>query len=69
MGDRENEPKTSFNSPLTRRAFLGLVGKTAIVVVGLVGLGGFIHFLVRKDKFIRPPGTVTEEKFLSLCIK
>lgn len=68
MGDRENETKTGFNSPLTRRALLGLVGKAAIVV-GLVGLGGFIRFLGRKDRFIRPPGTVTEEEFLSLCIK
>jgi ferredoxin-type protein NapG len=68
MGDRENETNTGFNSPQTRRAFLGLAGKAAIVV-GLVGLGGFIRFLGTRDRFIRPPGAVTEEKFLSLCIK
>lgn len=67
MGDRENETKTGFNSPLTRRALLGLVGKAAIVV-GLVGLG-FIRFLGRNDRFIRPPGALPEEGFLSLCIK
>lgn len=65
MGDRENETKTGFNSPLTRRAFLGLAGKAAIVVA----LGGFIRFLGRKDRFIRPPGALPEEKFLSLCIR
>jgi ferredoxin-type protein NapG len=68
MGDRKNETETGFNSGLTRRAFLGLVGKAAIVV-GLVGLGGFIRFLSLKDRFIRPPGTVPEGEFLSLCIK
>lgn len=68
MGNRENETKTGFNSPLTRRALLGLVGKAAIVAI-VVGLGGFIRFLRRKDRFIRPPGTVTEEELLSLCIK
>ena len=68
MGDRENETRAGLSSPLTRRAFLGWGGKAAIVV-GLVGLGGFIRFLWPKDRFIRPPGTVTDEKFLSLCIK
>jgi len=65
MGDRENETKTGFNSPLPRRAFLGLVGKGAIVVA----LGGFIRFLGRKDSFIRPPGALPEEEFLSLCTR
>jgi ferredoxin-type protein NapG len=65
MGDRENETKTGFNSPLPRRAFLGLAGKAAIVVA----LGGFIRFLGRKDRFIRPPGALPEEKFLSLCTR
>jgi len=65
MGDRENEIETGFNSPLTRRALLGLVGQAAIVV----GLGGFIRFLGRKDGFLRPPGALTEGEFLPLCIK
>lgn len=65
MGDRENEIERGFNSPLTRRALLGLVGQAAIVV----GLGGFIRFLGRKDRFLRPPGALTEGEFLSLCMK
>ena len=63
--DRENKTKTGFNSPLNRRAFLGLVGKGAIVVA----LSGSIRFLEPEKVFIRPPGAVTEEKFLSLCIR
>jgi len=56
---------TAFNSSLTRRAFLALVGQAAAVV----GLGGFIRCLGRKDGFLRPPGALTEGEFFSLCIK
>jgi ferredoxin-type protein NapG len=59
-GDRDR-----LNSLLTRRAFVGLVGKGALVVA----LGGFIRFLGRKDNFIRPPGALPEEEFLSLCTR
>jgi len=65
MGEREDAIETSFNSPLTRRALLGLVGQAVIVV----GLGGFIRFFGRKDAFLRPPGALTEGEFLSLCLK
>jgi ferredoxin-type protein NapG len=58
MGDRDR-----LDSLLTRRAFLGLAGKGAIVVA----LGGFIRSLGRKDSFIRPPGALPEEEFLSVC--
>lgn len=57
--------RTDFSSPLTRRAFLVLVGQAAAVV----GLGGFIRLLGRKDGFLRPPGALAEGEFLSLCIK
>jgi ferredoxin-type protein NapG len=60
MGDQDR-----LDSLLTRRAFVGLVGKGAMVVV----LGGFFRFLGRKDKFIRPPGALPEEEFLSICIR
>ena len=65
MSDQENGIKTGLDSPLTRRAFLVLAGQAVI----LVGLGGFIRLLGRKDRFLRPPGALAEEEFLSLCIK
>ena len=65
MGDQENRIERGFNPPLTRRALLGLVGQALIVV----GLGGSIRFLGQKDRFLRPPGALTEGEFLSLCIK
>lgn len=65
MGDRENEIERGFNSPLTRRALLELIGKTSTVV----SLGGFLRLFGRKERFLRPPGAPTEGEFLSLCIK
>ncbi len=50
---------------LTRRACLGFAGKGVMVV----GIGGFIRFLARDDTFIRPPGALPEEEFLSLCLR
>jgi ferredoxin len=60
MGNRDRP-----NSLLPRRAFVGLVGKGATVVA----LGGFVRFLEREERFIRPPRAVPEEEFLSLCIR
>lgn len=57
--------KEGFNSPLTRRRFLALLGLGVIII----GLGGFIRSLHGKDRFLRPPGAPAEEAFLSLCIK
>jgi ferredoxin-type protein NapG len=59
MGDRDR-----VNSLLPRRAFVELVGKGALVVA----LGGLMRFLDPKREFIRPPGALPEEEFLSLCI-
>jgi ferredoxin-type protein NapG len=53
------------NAFLTRRAFVRLVGEGALVVA----LGGLLRFMETKDKFIRPPGALPEEEFLSLCIR
>ncbi len=50
---------------LTRRTFLGFVGNGAVAVA----LGGFLRFLGRDDKFLRPPGALPEEQFLSLCTR
>lgn len=64
-GKRENGIGRNLDSTLTRRALLGLGGRA----LSLVGLGGFIWLLGRNDNFLRPPGTLPEEEFLSLCIK
>ncbi|MBI4789155.1 MAG: 4Fe-4S binding protein [Chloroflexi bacterium] len=65
------------DSLLGRRAFVGLVGKAAVVVA----LGGFIRYVgpkdrlveapqgLARDRIIRPPGARPEEEFLSLCIR
>lgn len=45
--------------------FLVLVVQAAAVV----GLGGFLKVLSRKKEFLRPPGALPEDHFLSLCIK
>jgi ferredoxin-type protein NapG len=60
MGDRHRP-----DSLVARRAFIGLVGKGAMVVA----LGGLLRFLGRNDSFIRPPGALPEEEFLSLCLR
>lgn len=52
-------------SSLARRAFVGLIGKGAIVVA----LGGIFRFQGREVRFVRPPGALPEEEFLSLCIR
>lgn len=50
---------------LGRRAFLGLAGKGATVVA----LGGFIRLLRKPGRIMRPPGALTEDEFLSVCIR
>ncbi len=60
MGDKDK-----LHELLTRRGFLGWAGTGAIVV----GLGGLARFLARDDHFIRPPGALREQEFLSLCIR
>lgn len=52
-------------SNLTRRSFLRLAGSAALVI----GLGGIVHFGGRKDSPLRPPGAVSEESFLAVCLK
>ncbi len=53
------------DSLLTRRAFLGFVGKGA----GVFAIGGLIRYVGPRPTFARPPGAVPEEQFLSLCIR
>ena len=57
--------RTRFNSPLTRRALLVLLGQAAAVV----GLGGLIRLSGRRHGFLRPPGALAEGTFLSHCLK
>ena len=60
MGDQDGP-----TSLLTRRAFLGWAGKGALVVA----FGGMLRTLEPNREFIRPPGAVSEEEFLSLCTR
>lgn len=61
IGDRERR-----DALVPRRAFVKLVGEGVIVVA----LGGLIRFFEPNEfKFIRPPGALVEEEFLSLCIR
>jgi ferredoxin-type protein NapG len=60
MGDRDR-----LHSLLTRRAFFELVGKGAIVVA----LGGLMRFHDGKREFIRPPGALPEDDFLTHCTR
>jgi ferredoxin len=60
MGDLDR-----LGSPLTRRAFVGLAAKAAIVLP----IGGLIRFFEPKQKFLRPPGAVPEAEFLALCTR
>jgi ferredoxin-type protein NapG len=60
MGDRDK-----LDSLLTRRAFVGLMGKGVTVIA----LGGAIRFLGREDYFLRPPRARPEVEFLSLCLR
>jgi ferredoxin-type protein NapG len=60
MGDRDR-----VNSLLPRRAFIEWVGKGAVVVA----LGGLMRSHDRKREFLRPPGALPEEEFLSLCTR
>lgn len=60
MGDQDMP-----SSLLGRRAFVGLVGSCATVFA----LGGLLRFSGRNDRFIRPPGALPEEEFLSVCIR
>jgi ferredoxin-type protein NapG len=53
------------DSHLARRAFVGLAGRGALVVA----LGGGIRLLQPEERFIRPPGALPEEEFLSICIR
>jgi ferredoxin-type protein NapG len=50
---------------VTRRSFVGLLGKGALVVP----LGGLIRALQPEKRFLRPPGAVPEAEFLSLCTR
>ncbi|MBM4452362.1 MAG: hypothetical protein FJ024_07815 [Chloroflexi bacterium] len=60
MGDRDR-----LDSLLTRRAFVGLLGKGALVVA----FGGLFRFFEPKRRFLRPPGAAPEAEFLSLCTR
>jgi ferredoxin-type protein NapG len=53
------------DSHLTRRAFVELLGKGAIVVV----LGEILRLWEGGEYIPRPPGARPEDEFLSLCLR
>jgi ferredoxin-type protein NapG len=50
---------------LTRREFLGLMVSAGTVV----GLGGLIRVASPVKGFVRPPGALPDDKFLSSCVR
>ncbi len=50
---------------ISRRNFV----KTMGAVVMLLGLGGTLYGFEHRQVFLRPPGALNEEKFLSKCLK
>lgn len=60
MGDRVMR-----TALLSRRAFVRFAGTGAMAV----GLGGLIWLPEARREFIRPPGALPEEDFLSACIR
>ncbi len=60
MGERDKP-----GSFLTRRDFVGLVGKGA----SAFAIGGLIRFLTPNHKILRPPGARPEQEFLALCTR
>jgi ferredoxin-type protein NapG len=65
VGNGEHRTTTGLNSPVTRRALLGLGGQALI----LVALGGFVRLFGDRYNCLRPPGALPAEEFLSRCIK
>ncbi len=49
----------------TRREFIGLAGNAAVIV----GIGGLIRFFGSANPPLRPPGAVTEQDFLAVCLR
>jgi ferredoxin-type protein NapG len=50
---------------MSRRQFLRLLLPAGI----MIGFGGSVYVLSRDRHFLRPPGALSEEHFLALCIK
>jgi ferredoxin-type protein NapG len=65
MDDQENVKTVALYSSLSRRAAMRL-GAQGLVVVGL---GGLIRLLPRREEVLRPPGALPERQFLAHCIK
>jgi ferredoxin-type protein NapG len=63
--DEEKSHNGRRPSPLSRRQFLRLLLPAGV----MIGFGGSMYVLSRDRFFLRPPGAISEEHFLSLCIK
>jgi ferredoxin-type protein NapG len=63
--DDEKSHKAKRPSSLGRREFLRLLLPAGVII----GFGGSIYALSRDRTFLRPPGAISEDRFLSLCIK
>lgn len=63
--DQDKHQERNSQSSLSRREFLKLLVPAGV----MIGFGGSVYVLARGKVFLRPPGVLSEEDFLSLCIK
>lgn len=50
---------------MSRREFLELLLSAGV----MIGFGGSVYILTRDKNYLRPPGALSEDRFLSLCLK
>lgn len=65
MGTRNQNNIDKTGISITRRGFLGLTGKLAVVIA----FGALVQLREGENKFIRPLTAVPEKDFLSRCTR
>jgi ferredoxin-type protein NapG len=65
LGNQDPKPNDGLPYPISRREFLKLLLPVGV----MIGFGGSVYFCSRGKAFLRPPGVLSEDRFLSLCIK
>jgi ferredoxin-type protein NapG len=63
--NNDSNQKREETPSLSRRDFLRWLFPAGV----MLGFGGSVYILTRDKAFLRPPGVLSEEQFLSLCIK